>query len=118
MSHRPFVVACIPSFNEEKTIARVVLLAQKYVDCVVVCDDGSGDLIGEVAGALGAVVVRHEGNRGKGVALRSAFLRAKELKPDVVVVLDADGQHDPNEIPRLVEPVIRGTRLSKESRTS
>jgi len=51
-------------------------------------------------------VLGHEGNRGKGVALRSAFLCAKDLRPDVVVVLDADGQHDPNEIPRLVEPIL------------
>jgi len=108
MGDKPVMVACIPAFNEERMIARVVLLAKRYVDKVVVCDDGSGDLTGEVAGALGAVVIRHEGNRGKGVALRSAFLRAKELKPDVVVVLDADGQHDPNEIPKLLEPVMSG----------
>jgi len=46
------IVACIPAFNEERTIARVVLQTKKYVDCVVVCDDGSGDLTSEVAEAL------------------------------------------------------------------
>jgi len=54
------------------------------------------------------VVVRHGRNLGKGAALRSAFLRAKELGADVVVMLDADGQHDPGEIPGLVEPILRG----------
>jgi glycosyltransferase involved in cell wall biosynthesis len=53
------IVACIPAYNEEKTIARVVLRAQKYVDKVIVCDDGSGDMTGQIAESLGAVVVRH-----------------------------------------------------------
>ena len=57
------IIACIPAFNEEGTIARVVLMAERYVDRVVVCDDGSGDLTGEIAGALGAVV-KHRRNRG------------------------------------------------------
>jgi len=70
---KPFVVACIPAFDEERTIARVVLLAKRYVDKVVVCDDGSGDLTGGVAGGLGAVVVRHEKNIGYGaISIRSA----------------------------------------------
>ena len=51
LNKRPFVVACIPAFNEERTIARVVVQTKRFVDCVVVCDDGSGDLTGEVAEA-------------------------------------------------------------------
>jgi len=62
------VVACIPAFNEERTIGGVVVRAMGYVDRVVVCDDGSGDLTGAIAGGLGAVVVRHERNRGKGIS--------------------------------------------------
>jgi glycosyltransferase involved in cell wall biosynthesis len=108
MSGKPFVVACIPAFNEEKTIAKVVLLAQKHVDKVVVCDDGSGDLTGEIAERLGAEVLRHDGNFGKGAALKTLFSRAVELGCDVAVTLDGDGQHDPCEIPRLVEPVLNG----------
>ena len=60
---KPYVVACIPAFNEERTIGIVVVRTRKYVDKVIVCDDGSGDLTGEIAGGLGAVVVRHERNR-------------------------------------------------------
>lgn len=63
MGCRPFVVACIPAYNEEKTIAGVVVQALKFVDRVVVCDDGSRDLTGEIAEGLGAVVMRHERNR-------------------------------------------------------
>jgi glycosyltransferase involved in cell wall biosynthesis len=104
----PVVVACIPAFNEERTIASVVVRALKYVDRVVVCDDGSGDLTGEIAEGLGAFVLRHDRNMGKGVAVRTAFRYAKDLEPDVVVMLDGDGQHDLGEIPRLVEPVVVG----------
>ncbi|RLE64351.1 MAG: hypothetical protein DRJ47_07850 [Thermoprotei archaeon] len=102
------VVACIPAYNEEHTIARVVLKTMTYVDKVIVCDDGSTDMTGEIAEKLGAIVVRHERNMGKGVAIRSLFLKAKEFNPDIVVVLDADGQHNPDEIPKLVEPLKRG----------
>ena len=102
------VVVGIPAFNEEKTIARVVLEAQKHADVVVVCDDGSSDLTGEIAERLGAVVVRHDRNCGYGAAMQSLFKRARELKADVLVTLDSDGQHDPAEIPRLIKPIEDG----------
>ena len=60
---KPFVVACVPAFNEGRGIGGVLVRAVRYVDRVVVCDDGSTDLTGEIAEGLGAVVVRHEGNR-------------------------------------------------------
>jgi glycosyltransferase involved in cell wall biosynthesis len=102
------VVVGIPAYNEEKTIASVVLGAQKFAHIVVVCDDGSTDLTGEIAERLGAVVVRHERNAGYGAAIQSLFGRARALKADVFVTLDADGQHDPAEIPRLVKPIEDG----------
>ena len=106
---KPFIVAAIPAFNEEKTIAKVVILAQKYVDKVIVCDDGSTDLTGEIAKRLGAEVVKHEKNMGKGAALRDLFRVIRKLNPDIVITLDADGQHDPDEIPRLIEPIEKGS---------
>ena len=119
------VVAGIPAFNEEKTIAGVVLQAQKYADIVVICDDGSSDLTGEIAERLGAVVVKHEKNSGYGAALQSLFKRARELKADVLVTLDSDGQHDPAEIPRLIKPiedgaaeVVLGSRFKDENGTA
>lgn len=102
------IVAGIPAYNEEKTIAKVILLAQRHVDKVIVCDDGSTDMTGEIAKKLGAEVIRHEKKLGKGATLRTLFSRTLELSPDVVVTLDSDGQHDPNQIPVLVEPIIRG----------
>jgi glycosyltransferase involved in cell wall biosynthesis len=105
---RPFVVVGVPAFNEERTIGRVVVEAQRFAGVVVVCDDGSSDLTGVIAERLGAVVVRHERNLGKGMALKSIFEQSLKFKPDVVVTLDADGQHDPSEIPKLIEPIVSG----------
>lgn len=106
--NKPFVVVGIPAFNEEKTIARVVLGAQRYADVVVVCDDGSSDLTGKIAERLGAQVVCHERNSGYGVAMQSLFKRARDLKADVLVTLDGDGQHNPDEIPQLLKPMNEG----------
>ena len=110
------IVALIPAFNEEKSIAKVVLLAKGQVDRVIVCDDGSTDLTAKIAEGLGAEVLRHESNRGKGDALRDLFLRAARLAPDVVVTIDADGQSDPGEIPRLVSAVLEGADVAVGSR--
>ncbi|MGB9728107.1 MAG: glycosyltransferase family 2 protein [Nitrososphaeria archaeon] len=105
---QPYIVACIPAYNEEKNIAGVVIKTLKYVDKVIVCDDGSKDLTGDIAEKLGAEVVRHERNQGYGAALSTLFQRAKEVDADVMVILDGDGQHDPEDIPRLVKPVLEG----------
>ena len=103
-----FVVACIPAFNEEKNIGGVVIRALKFVDRVVVCDDGSSDLTSDIAKGLGAIVVRHERNMGYGAALKSSFQEAIKLGADIIVTLDGDGQHDPKEIPRLLERLGEG----------
>jgi glycosyltransferase involved in cell wall biosynthesis len=104
---KPFVVVGIPAFNEEQTIARLVLQSQNYADKVVVCDDGSTDLTPTIAERLGAVVVRHDRNLGYGAAIQSLFGAAKKLNADVLVTLDGDGQHDPDEIPKLVMPIVQ-----------
>jgi len=100
---KPYVIACIPAYNEEKTIAKVLVKTKKYVDKVIVCDDGSTDMTAEIAEALGAEVIRHEINMGKGAAIRSLFRKSREENADVIVTLDADGQHDPDEIPILLK---------------
>ena len=105
---KPFVVVGIPAFNEATTIAQVVLEAQKYANVVVVCDDGSNDMTGAIAKRLGADVVRHRRNLGYGSSIKSLFKRACELDADVLVTLDADGQHDPEEIPNVVKPIVQG----------
>jgi glycosyltransferase involved in cell wall biosynthesis len=103
-----FVVVGIPAFNEENTIAKVIVGAQKHADVVVVCDDGSADLTAVIAERLGADVVRHGRNLGYGAALQSLFRRARELDADVLVTLDGDGQHDAAEVPTVAKPVVDG----------
>jgi glycosyltransferase involved in cell wall biosynthesis len=106
---KPLVVVGIPAFNEEQTIARVVLDAQRFADKVIVCDDGSTDHTGRIAKCLGAEVLRHEENRGYGASVKSLFERAHYLDADVFVTLDADGQHEPKEIPSVIKPVLDGS---------
>ena len=107
--NKPFIVACLPAYKEEEHIGTVISTTMKYVDKIIVCDDGSGDMTGEIAEDLGAIVVYHERNLGKGASLRTIFRCAKKMKPDIVVMLDSDGQHDPHEIPILIEPIVGGT---------
>ena len=102
------VIAAIPCFNEERFIGSVVLKARKYADKVLVIDDGSADASAEVARDAGAIVYRHECNKGYGAAIRTALQKGKEQKADILVVIDGDGQHDPREIPRLLKPILDG----------
>lgn len=105
---KPLIVVGIPAFNEERTIAKMILQAQRHVDKVMVYDDGSTDMTSEIADRLGAIVIGHERNLGKGVALRSLFESARKIDADVFVTLDGDDQHDPGEIPKLLQPISRG----------
>jgi len=97
------VVACLPAFNEERHIASVLVRLRGLVDEVIVCDDGSVDLTGDIAEAMGATVVRHERNLGYGAAIRSLFMASLERGADIAVTLDTDEQHEPSEINRLVD---------------
>ena len=106
--HKQEIVAAIPCFNEERFIGSVVVKARKYVDKVIVVDDGSTDATAEVAEAAGAQVIRHKKNQGKGVAIRSAFEWARDEGCTALVLLDGDGQHEPADIPTLLRPVLEG----------
>lgn len=100
-------LVCIPAFNEEKPIVDVVTKSLNYVDRVIVCDDGSSDLTSDRAKAAGAVVIRHEKNMGKGHAMKSLFKYAKDVGADVIVTIDGDGQFLPEQIPSLIEPILK-----------
>jgi len=101
-------VVCIPAFNEEKTIGKVVVRAQQFADKVLVCDDGSGDMTAAIAEKLGASVIRHELNMGKGEAFRSLFSACRDMGADIMITIDGDDQHDPADIPKLVDPLTKG----------
>jgi glycosyltransferase involved in cell wall biosynthesis len=114
----------IPAYNEEKNIAGVISKLKKFADIIIVCDDGSNDLTGDISKQLGAVVITHSKNKGYGAAINSLFLKAKEIQSDVFVTFDADGQHRIEDIPNVINPIIKkeadisiGSRfLEKESK--
>jgi glycosyltransferase involved in cell wall biosynthesis len=96
------IVALIPGFNEAARIGTVVVAAREHLPVLVV-DDGSSDATSDRAREAGATVLRQEPNQGKGAALRTGFRRALDDGADAIVTLDADGQHDPAEIPRFLD---------------
>lgn len=105
-SHGP-VIALIPAFNEELAIGSVVLRTNQYVSKTIVVDDGSTDRTAEVAELAGAEVVRIPLNTGKAHAMMVGFERSRSYQPAAVVMLDGDGQHNPDEIPAVVAPVLK-----------
>jgi glycosyltransferase involved in cell wall biosynthesis len=110
------VLASIPAYNEASYVGSIVLQARQYVDEVIVVDDGSTDNTVRVAELAGATVIQHNQNKGYGAAVQSILAEAKKRNPDVLVLLDADSQHDPNEIPNLVKAISEGSDLAIGSR--
>ncbi|MFC7068738.1 glycosyltransferase [Halobaculum lipolyticum] len=116
-SKTPTVVVGIPAYNAAESIGPVVESTLPYADEVVVVDDGSSDETAERARAAGATVVVHERNRGYGGALKTLFKEGASRETAHLVVIDADGQHDPADIPLLVETQRRdGTDIVIGSR--
>jgi glycosyltransferase involved in cell wall biosynthesis len=96
----------IPAYNEEKNIASIILRIKKITEDIIVCDDGSNDLTADIATKMGAMLITHPKNLGYGAAIRSIFLKAKELNVDFLVTFDADGQHRIEDINKILEPLI------------
>jgi len=102
------IVIGIPAYNEEKNIAKIILGIKKITTNIIVCNDGSTDLTSEIAKKLGVIVINHEKNQGYGAAIKSIFLKAKEMDIDVLVTFDADGQHRIEDISKVLSPIKEG----------
>lgn len=119
------ILVAIPAYNEASSIGDVVRSAQVHADAVLVVDDGSTDETATVAESAGAEVIRHEKNEGYGGALKTAFAEARDRGFQILVTLDGDGQHDPNDIGRLIEvnenegaEVVIGSRFVDDAKTT
>jgi glycosyltransferase involved in cell wall biosynthesis len=110
------IIAALPAYNEEKYIAKIISRVKLFVDTVLIVDDGSMDETQMIARQMGAYVIRHEKNLGYGAALQTIFAAARDLNADVLVTMDADGQHDPQDITRVLEPLLFGADVVIGSR--
>ena len=104
------IIIGIPAFNEEKNIAGIISKLKRTTKDIIVCNDGSTDLTAEIAEEMGAIVINHEKNLGYGGAIRSIFLKAKDLNGDVLVTFDADGQHRIEDLNKVINPILDGSK--------
>jgi len=98
----------IPAYNEEKNIAKIIVQLKKVADQILVCDDGSTDSTSEIAESLGAIVIKHPKNLGYGSAIRSIFLKSREINAEILVTIDADGQHKIEDVKKVTKPIVDG----------
>ena len=115
---------CIPAFNEEKNIEKIIKDCKKFVDDVIVCDDGSTDNTADLSKKQGAIVLQHEKNKGYGAAISTLFDYCRKENADVMITIDGDGQHDPNQVPLLLDAikkhnvdVVIGSRFLNDQQT-
>ncbi len=113
----------IPAYNEEKNIAKIIVGLKKIADQIIVCDDGSTDLTSRIAESLGVTVIKHPKNVGYGSAIRSIFLKAREINAECLVTIDADGQHKVEDVNKVINQIsngesdiVIGSRFLDESR--
>lgn len=118
------VVAAIPCYNTQAHIAKVIAKTKRYVDDVIVIDDGSTDKTADEAKKAGAKVISHKTNAGYGEAIKSCFAATRDGKTGIVITIDGDGQHNPDEIPGLLSPIslreadiVIGSRFLTASKT-
>ena len=114
---RPRIAIVIPALNESATIANIVETVKRYGMPIVV-DDGSTDNTADLVILAGGILVSHECNLGYDAALNSGFRKASEIACEVVITLDADGQHDPSLINKFIERIDAGAEVVVGTRSA
>lgn len=103
------VICVIPAFNEEKRIKKTISETKKFIKKIIVVDDGSKDNTAKISKKAGAEVIRYEENKGVGYATKIGLMKAIKLKPEIIIFLDADGQHEPKYIPDFINAIKSNT---------
>ncbi|MFH1457183.1 MAG: glycosyltransferase family 2 protein [Patescibacteria group bacterium] len=112
------IVVIIPAYNEEKRIKNVISQIKTHSDEIIVVDDGSkDDTYGIVSKDTDIIALQHDINLGKGAALKTGCEAAKKINADIIVCMDADGQHKAEDIPRFIEAIKQGNDIVFGSRT-
>jgi len=106
--HHYDIIAVIPAYNEEKMIDDVISKTKSFVDLIIVCDDGSTDNTSKIIRKNDVILLRNPQKMGKGYSLQCLFKEAEKYNPQIIITLDADGQHDPNDIPKFFTPILSG----------
>ena len=102
------VIAVIPALNEEKTISKVIRGVKEYVDEIILVDDASTDKTAFIAQREGAIVLTHKKNQGYDKSIDDGFALAAKRGARIILTFDGDGQHNPEDIPKIVEPILKG----------
>ena len=102
------VIAVIPALNEEKTVSKVITGVKKYVDEIILVDDASTDKTAIIAQRDGAIIVSHIKNEGYDKSIDDGFALAAKRGATIILTFDGDGQHNPEDIPEIVEPILNG----------
>lgn len=102
------VVCIIPAYNEEKTIRNVIKRVKKFVDKIIVINDGSIDKTAEISKRAGAKVISYKKNQGVGYTSKIGLKEAIKMKPNVILFIDGDGQLDPKYIPKFINAIKNG----------
>jgi len=102
------VIAVIPALNEEKTVSKVITGVKKYVDEIILVDDASTDKTAIIAQREGAIVLSHKKNQGYDKSIDDGFALAAKRGATIILTFDGDGQHDPEDIPKIIEPILNG----------
>jgi glycosyltransferase involved in cell wall biosynthesis len=105
-SKRSRIIVVIPAYNEAQSIENIISKTRELSTFIIVVDDGSSDGTSELCKSLNVGVIRNARRMGKGIALKRGIIEAIRYDPDIVVTIDADGQHDPYDMPKLLAPIL------------
>ena len=100
------IVVGIPAFNEEENIGKIIAKLKKITNEIIICNDNSTDSTKEIAEQMGVIVVNHERNLGYGAAIKTIFLKAREVGADILVTMDGDGQHRIEDLKTITKPIL------------